>query len=148
MKVILLEDVKGKGKKGAVVNVSDGYARNFLFPKNLALEATAKNMNDLKGKQDAEAFRKAEELKAAQQLGEELKKVEVKLTAKGGTSGRVFGSVTAKEITEELKKSFGLDVDKRKLVMGEGIKSFGTYFIKAKLHPEVQGEIKVTVTEE
>ncbi|MGI6031211.1 MAG: 50S ribosomal protein L9 [Eubacteriales bacterium] len=148
MKVILLEDVKGKGKKGQEVNVSDGYAQNFLFPKKLAMEATAKNLNDMKGKQEAQAFRKAEEKKAAEETKSKLSGVNVKLTAKGGTSGRIFGSVTAKEIADELKKVYGIEVDKRKIDTGEGLKSFGTYQLKVKLHPEVMADLKVTVEQE
>lgn len=148
MKVILQADVKGKGKKGQEVNVSDGYARNFLFPKGLAIEANAKNMNDLKGKQEALAFRKAEELKAAKEMKETLKEIKVELKVKGGAGGRVFGSVTAKEIAVALKEKHGMDIDKRKIQLEEAIKSFGTYQVKIKLHPEVTGEVKVVVTEE
>lgn len=148
MKVILQADVKGKGKKGQEVNVSDGYARNFLFPKGLAIEANAKNMNDLKGKQEALAFRKAEELKAAKEMKETLKEIKVELKVKGGAGGRVFGSVTAKEIAMALKEKHGMDIDKRKIQLEEAIKSFGTYQVKIKLHPEVTGEVKVVVTEE
>jgi len=148
MKVILQQDVKGQGKKGQMVEVSEGYARNFLLPKKLAIAATADAINTMNLKEKA---RKAEEarLKAeAEAIAAKLKDCQVKLTAKAGAGGKLFGAVTGKEISEGLKKQFGLDVPKQKLVLSEPIKSFGTYQVKAKLGFEISGTVSVTVSEE
>ena len=147
MKVILLSDVKGTGKKGELVNVNDGYARNFLFPKKLAKEASAQALNELKNAQEAQAFKKKTEEEAARKTAAALEGKSVKLTAKAGNGGRLFGAVTTKEIAEGLKAQFGLDIPKQKLVLDEPIKAFGTYEVKAKLGFEVSGVVKVTVTE-
>lgn len=147
MKVILLQDVKGQGKKGEMLNVSDGYARNFLFPRKLAMEATTDAIN-AKNIQDAAARRReAEERKAADELRKKLKEMPVRLQAKAGTGGRLFGSITTKEISEALKAQHGVEIPKAKLVQEEPIKSFGTFEVKAKLYPEIQGVITVVVTE-
>ena len=147
MKVILLQDVKGQGKKGEMLNVSDGYARNFLFPRKLAMEATTDAIN-AKNIQDAAARRReAEERKAADELRRKLKEMPVRLQAKAGTGGRLFGSITTKEISEALKAQYGVEIPKAKLVQEEPIKSFGTFEVKAKLYPEIQGVITVVVTE-
>ena len=147
MKVILLQDVKGQGKKGEMLNVSDGYARNFLFPRKLAMEATTDAIN-AKNIQDAAARRReAEERKAADELRKKLKEMPVRLQAKAGTGGRLFGSITTKEISEGLKAQYGVEIPKAKLVQEEPIKSFGTFEVKAKLYPEIQGAITVVVTE-
>jgi len=147
MKVILLQDVKGQGKKGEMLNVSDGYARNFLFPRKLAMEATTDAIN-AKNIQDAAARRReAEERKAADELRKKLKEMPVRLQAKAGTGGRLFGSITTKEISEALKAQYGVEIPKAKLVQEEPIKSFGTFEVKAKLYPEIQGAITVVVTE-
>lgn len=147
MKVILLQDVKGQGKKGEMLNVSDGYARNFLFPRKLAMEATTDAIN-AKNIQDAAARRReAEERKAADELRKKLKEMPVRLQAKAGTGGRLFGSITTKEISEGLKAQHGVEIPKAKLVQEEPIKSFGTFEVKAKLYPEIQGVITVVVTE-
>jgi len=147
MKVILLQDVKGQGKKGEMLNVSDGYARNFLFPRKLAMEATTDAIN-AKNIQDAAARRReAEERKAADELRRKLKEMPVRLQAKAGTGGRLFGSITTKEISEALKAQYGVEIPKAKLVQEEPIKSFGTFEVKAKLYPEIQGAITVVVTE-
>ena len=148
MKVILQQDVKGQGKKGQMVEVSEGYARNFLLPKKLAIPATADAINTMNLKEKA---RKAEEarLKAeAEEIAKKLKDCQVKLTAKAGAGGKLFGAITGKEISEGLKKQFGLDVPKQKLVVSEPIKAFGTYQVKAKLGFEISGIVKVSVTEE
>ena len=148
MKVILQQDVKGQGKKGQMVEVSEGYARNFLLPKKLAIAATADAINTMNLKEKA---RKAEEarLKAeAEATAEKLKECQVKLTAKAGAGGKLFGAITKKEISEGLKKQFGLDVPKQKLVLSEPIKSFGTYQVKAKLGFEISANFSVMVTEE
>ena len=147
MKVILLQDVKAQGKKGQMIEVSDGYARNFLFPKKLAVEATTDALN-AKNIQDAAARRReAEERAAADALRKQLKEMPVRLQAKAGTGGRLFGSITTKEISEALKAQYGVEIPKAKLVQEEPIKSFGTFEVKAKLYPEIQGAITVVVSE-
>ena len=148
MKVILQQDVKGQGKKGQMIEVSEGYARNFLLPKKLAIAATTDAINTMNLKEKA---RKAEEarLKAeAEATAEKLKECQVKLTAKAGAGGKLFGAITGKEISEGLKKQFGLDVPKQKLVLAEPIKAYGTYQVKAKLGFEVSGTVYVSVFEE
>ena len=148
MKVILLQDIRGKGKKGQMIEASDGYARNFLLPRKLAIAATADAINTMNLKEKA---RKAEEarLKAeAEATAEKLKECQVKLTAKAGAGGRLFGAVTTKEISEGLQKQFGLDIPKQKLVLDEPIKAFGSYQVKAKLGFEVTGTVYVAVYEE
>jgi len=148
MKVILQQDVKGQGKKGQMVEVSEGYARNFLLPRKLAILATADAINTMNLKEKA---RKAEEarLKAeAEAIAEKLKECQVKLTARAGAGGKLFGAITGKEISDGLKKQFNLDVPKQKLVLSEPIKAFGTYQVKAKLGFEVSGTVYVSVFEE
>jgi len=148
MKVILQQDVKGQGKKGQMVEVSEGYARNFLLPRKLAIVATTDAINTMNLKEKA---RKAEEarLKAeAQATAEKLKELQVKLTAKAGNGGKLFGAVTTKEISEGLKKQFSIDIPKQKLVLEEPIKAFGTYQVKAKLGFEITGTVSVAVHEE
>ena len=148
MKVILQQDVKGQGKKGQMVEVSEGYARNFLLPRKLAIPATADAINTMNLKEKA---RKAEEarLKAeAEEISERLKGCQVKIAAKAGTGGRLFGSITSKEISESLSKQCGLDIPKQKLVLEDPIKSFGTFQVKAKLGFEVTGTVNVLVIEE
>ncbi len=147
MEVILKADVKGLGKKGEKANVSDGYARNFLFPRGLAAEANAQLMSELKNKQSSEAFRAEEELKAAKANGEAINGKTVVLKAKGGTNGRLFGSVTAKEIAVVVSKEFNVTVDKRKITVDD-IKAFGTYNAQVRLHPKVTASFKVQVVEE
>ena len=147
MKVILLEDVKALGKKGAIVNVSDGYARNMILPKKLGVEATPKNLNDLK-LQKANAEKVAQEnLEAAQAFAKDLETKEIILTLKVGEAGRTFGSVSSKEISEAAKEQLGLDIDKKKLVLPEPIKTFGTHEVPIKLHKEVTGKLAVKVVE-
>ena len=147
MKVILTADVKGQGKKGQIVTVSDGYARNFLFPKNLAKEATTDNLNTAKLKQEAEAARIAREKAAAQELAEKLKTMVVKVQAKAGSNGRLFGSITAADISAALKKQFNIEIDRHKMTIDESIKQFGTYEVKVKLYNEVSGILRVSVCE-
>ena len=146
MKVILKADVKGLGKKGQLVNASDGYARNFLFPKKLAAEANAQAMSELKNKEDAERYRIATEKAAAQKYADMIKGKTLKLTAKAGQNGKLFGSVTSKEVAEKLKSEFGIDVDKRKIVMDD-IKSFGTFEAEVKLYTGISAVIYVMVGE-
>ncbi len=145
MKVILTQDIKGQGKKGQLVEVSDGYARNFLLPKGLAKEATNSNLNVMHGQQEAEAYRKQMALDDAKALSEKLKELTVKITAKAGDNGKLFGSVTSKEVTEELMKQHHIKLDKKKLNLPDGIKALGTTNVDVKLHPEVKGVIKVVV---
>ncbi len=147
MKVILQQDVKGQGKKGQMVNVSDGYARNFLFPKKLAVEATADNINTMKLQEKAKAAKLAEEKAQAQAIAEQLKELTVRVIAKGGNGGRLFGAVTTKEISDALKQQHNIDINKAKLVLDENIKSFGGYELKAKLGHDIVGIVKVVVAE-
>lgn len=147
MKVILLEDVKALGKKGQVVNVSDGYARNFLLPKKLGVEATGKNMNDLKLQKAHEDKVAQENLDAAKAFAEELKDKQVTVGIKVGEGGRTFGSISAKEIAEAAKAQLGYELDKKKLQLSAPIKELGTTMVPIKLHPKVTGELKVVVKE-
>ena len=147
MKVILLEDVKALGKKGAIVNVSDGYARNMILPKKLGVEATPKNLNDLK-LQKANAEKVAQEnLESAQAFAKDLETKEIILTLKVGEGGRTFGSVSSKEISEAAKKQLNLDIDKKKLQLPEPIRTLGVTQVPVKLHPKVTGTLKVWVKE-
>ncbi|MBQ3081757.1 MAG: 50S ribosomal protein L9 [Clostridia bacterium] len=145
MKVVLLADVKGQGKKGELVNVSDGYARNFLFPKKLAMEANAQILNEIKNKAEAESFKKAEDKKAALQLSEKLKGIVLKYKSTGGADGKLYGAVTAKDIADKLSSDYGITVDKRKIVMNETIKSVGEYTLDVKLYPEIVAKLQVEV---
>ena len=145
MKVILQQDVKGQGKKGQMVEVSEGYARNFLLPRKLAIAATADAINTMNLKEKA---RKAEEARQKEATAEKLKECMVKLTAKAGNGGRLFGAVTTKEISDGLRQQFGIDIPKQKLVLDEPIKAFGSYQVKAKLGFEVNGTVYVSVFEE
>ena len=147
MKVILLQDVKALGKKGEVVNVNDGYARNFILPKKLGVEANGKNLNDLKLQKNNEAKVAQEHLDAAKKLAEELKAGKVVLTMKVGEGGRTFGSVSSKEIAEAVKEQMHLDIDNKKIQLKEQIKTLGTHIVSVKLHPEVTAELNVSVKE-
>ena len=147
MKVLLLADVKGQGKKDQIVEVSDGYARNFLFPKKLAVEADARIMSETRSKEESKQFRLREEKAAAQALAAKLGELIVKITASSGADGRLYGSVTTKDISEALAKQHKIDIDKRKLVLGETIKAYGTYNVEVKVYPEVSATLKVVVTE-
>ena len=148
MKVILQQDVRGKGKKGQMIEVAEGYARNFLLPRNLAVLATADAMNTMKLQAKAKAKADAEAKAAAQELAGKLKGCQVKIAAKGGAGGKLFGAVTAKEISECLAEQHGLTIAKTKLVLDEPIKAFGSYQVKAKLGFEVNGTVYVSVFEE
>ena len=148
MKVILIQDVKSLGKKGEIVNVSDGYARNFVLPKGLGLEANAKNMNDLKLQKANDEKVAKEQLEAAKQLAGLLETKEVVVTMKSGEGGKTFGSISSKEIAQEAKKQCDLELDKKKIVLPEPIKSLGVYEVGVKLHPKVTGKLKVKVVEE
>ena len=148
MKVILQQDVKGQGKKGQMVEVSEGYARNFLLPRKLAIAATTDAINTMNLKEKARKAEEARQKAEAEATAEKLKECMVKLTAKAGNGGRLFGAVTTKEISEGLKAQFGVDIPKQKLVLDEPIKAFGSYQIKAKLGFEVVGTVYVSVFEE
>ena len=148
MKVILLENVKSLGKKGEIVNVNDGYARNFILPKKLGVEATGKNLNDLKLQKNKEKKVAQENLDAAKELAAELSAGKVELAIKVGEGGRTFGSVSSKEIAVAVKDQMQLDIDKKKIQLKESIKSLGTHIVTVKLHPEVSAELKVVVKEE
>ena len=147
MKVILQQDVRGQGKKGQLIEASEGYARNYLLPRKLAVLATPDAINTMNLKEKARKAEEARQKAEAEATAEKLKECQVKLTAKAGNGGRLFGAVTTKEIAEGLKAQFGLDIPKQKLVLDEPIKAFGTYEVKAKLGFEVSGVVKVTVTE-
>lgn len=147
MKVILLQDVKGTGKKGELVEVSDGYARNFLLPKKAAKKATAQAMSELKNAEESKAFKIEEDKKAANASKAVIESKSLNITAKAGQGGRLFGSVTAKEIAQELKKQFNINVDKRKISLDADIKAFGTYNADIKLYTGIVAKLKVVVTE-
>lgn len=146
MKVVLLQDVKGQGKKDELINVSDGYARNFLFPKKLAVEADAKILNDIKNK-EAARLRKIElEKQAARETAEKFQSIIVKIKVQqAAADGKFKGSVTTKDIAEALKEQYGIEVDKRKLVLNESIKAYGNYTLDVKLYPEIAGKLNVLV---
>ncbi len=147
MEIILLEDVKSVGKKGELVSVSDGYARNFLLKRKLGMEATAKNKNDLKLQKANEEKRKQEMLEEAKRFAEELKDKSIEIKIKTGEGGRTFGSVSTKEIAEAAKKQLGIEIEKKKMQLDVPVKACGTYRVKIKLHPKVTGELIVKVTE-
>lgn len=147
MEVLLKSDVKGLGKKGEKVSVSEGYARNFLFPRGLAAEMNAQLMSELKNKQSSEKFKADEELKAAKAFAEKINGKTVVIKAKGGANGKLFGSVTAKEIATLVSSQFSVKVDKRKITVDD-IKTFGTYNTQVRLHPQVTADFKVQVVEE
>lgn len=146
MKVILKQDVKSLGKKGELVNASDGYARNFLIPKGLATEANATAMNDFNNKESAKKYHKAEEIKAAKADAEKLEGKTFRLTAKAGANGKLFGSVTSKDISAKIKQDLSLDIDKRKITVDD-IKQFGTYEAEIKIYQGISAKIYVQVTE-
>lgn len=147
MKVILLKDVKGQGKKGQVVNVSDGYARNFLFPKSLAEEANSGNLNILNKKNEIERKKKLAEVEEAQSEADKLRNKEINIIAKSGENGKLFGAITNKDIAVEIKNKFGMDIDKKKIVM-DTIKLAGAYDIEVKLYAEIAVKMKVIVKSE
>lgn len=144
MKVILLQDVKKVGKKGDVVNTSDGYARNFLFPRKLAIEANDSNMHVLNNKKEAERRQKTAEIEEAQKLAKEIQGKEILVKVKTGEQGRLFGSITGKDISDELKKKFNIDIDKKKIVV-DAIRQLGTYEVEIKIYPEISTKVKVVV---
>lgn len=147
MKVILLADVKGQGKKNDVIEVSDGYGKNFLIPRKLAKAADAQSLNDVKVKEEARLYRIETEKKEAKALAEKLKETLVKIPASSGADGRLYGSVTAKDISERLQADYGIAIDKRKIVMNDTIKAYGKYELDVKLYPEVTGKLYLLVCE-
>ena len=148
MKVILLEDVKTLGKKGQIIEVNDGYARNFVLPKKLGLEASTKNLNDLKLKQAHAEKLAAEQLEEAKQFADRLSELVIDVSIKSGEGGKTFGSVSSKEIVREAQLQHGIELDKKKVVLSEPIKNFGVYEVGVKLHPQVTASLKVKVQEE
>ena len=148
MKVILMEDVKKLGKKGEIIEVNDGYARNFILPKKLGLEANGKNLNDLKLQNANKEKLAKEQLEAAKEFGRELETKTVLVQMKAGEGGRVFGSVSTKEIAQAAKAQCGMEIDKKKIQLTEPIKSFGVFEVSVKLHPQVTGTLRVKVQEE
>ena len=147
MKVILLEDVKSLGKKGEIVNVNDGYARNYVLPKKLGVEANSKNMNDLKLQKANDEKVAKELLDKAKSFAQEMEKDEVVVYIKAGEGGKTFGSVSSKEIAQAYKEQCGKEIDKKKIILPEAIKSFGVFEVGVKLHPSVTGKLKVKVSE-
>ena len=145
MKVILKADIKGVGKKDQIINASDGYARNFLLPKNLAVEANTDNMTKLKSKQDANAYKKSQEKEEAKKTAEKLSKIQLKIEVKAGENGKVFGGVSAKEIAEQLKANYNIEVDKKKIELKETIKTLGIRTVTIKLYEGVTGNLEIDV---
>ena len=148
MKVILLDNIKGVGKKDEIINASDGYARNFVLPKKLGLEASTKNLNDLRLKKANDEKLAAEQLEQAKQFAQKLAELEVLVYIKAGEGGKTFGSVSSKEIVRAALEQHGIELDKKKIVLQEAIKNFGAYEVAIKLHPQVTGTLKVKVQEE
>jgi large subunit ribosomal protein L9 len=147
MKIILLQDVKTLGKKGEIIEANDGYARNYILPKKIGVEATAKNLNDLKLQKSNEAKIAKEQLEAARELAKDLETKEVTVSIKAGEGGKVFGSVSAKEIAAAFKEQHGMELDKKKIQLNEAIKSFGVHKVNIKLHTQVTGVLTVKVEE-
>lgn len=148
MKVILKENIKGVGKKDEIVNASDGYARNFLLPKNLAVEANAENMSKLKARQDSKAFKKSQEKEEALKTADKLSKILLKVPVKAGENGKIFGGVSSKDIAQELSKQYSIEVDKKKIDLKETIKTLGVHNIEIKLFEGVVGKLRIDVISE
>lgn len=145
MKVILKADIKGTGKKGEMINTSDGYARNYLFPRDLAMEASEGNIKTLEHQKAKEVKKKSEELANAKEFAKKLSELSVTIKVKTGDNGKLFGSITSKDISEEVKKQHGVEIDKKKIVLEDAIKTTGTYDIEIKVYPEVHGKLNVTI---
>ena len=148
MKVILLDNIKGVGKKDEIINASDGYARNFLFPKKLAVEANNENMSKLKAKKQSEQYKKDVNKENAEKIAKKLDDITLTIKVKAGENGKIFGGVTSKEISEELKKQYKIDIDKKKIILNENIKNLGSFDISMKLFEGVNGKLKVKVISE
>ena len=148
MKVILLDNIKGVGKKDEIINASDGYARNFLFPKKLAVEANNENISKLKAKKQSEQYKKDVNKENAEKIAKKLNDITLTIKVKAGENGKIFGGVTSKEISEELKKQYKIDIDKKKIILNENIKNLGSFDISMKLFEGVTGKLKVKVISE
>mgnify|MGYP000686571916 CR=1 FL=1 len=148
MKVIFIKDLKGQGKAGDEKNISDGYAKNFLIPRGYAVEATNANLNDLKGKKESLDYKKEKEIENANNIKSQIEKIKLTVTAKAGEGGKLFGKVTSKEIADELKNKFNINIDKKKFVLPDGIKSIGICDITVKLYPGISAKLKVEVAAE
>lgn len=145
MKVILTQDIKGVGKKDEIINANDGYARNFLFPKKLAVEANNQNISLLQGRKDSANFKKEQERETANRIKEKISKIMLKMKVKAGENGKIFGSITAKEIATELKKQYKIEVDKKKINLKEPIKELGTFTVDLKLYEGIIGKLKIDI---
>lgn len=145
MKVILMQDIKGVGKKDTIINANDGYARNYLFPKKLAVEANNENLAKLKSKQNAEAHKKDLEKQKAEELKQKLSKIELRINVKAGENGKIFGSITSKEISAELKKQYNIEIDKKKIILKEPIKELGAFTLETKLYEGIIGKLKINI---
>lgn len=145
MKVILLSDIKNVGKKDEILNANDGYARNFLFPKKLAVEATPDNLKKLKEKKDSEAHKKELDKQSAMETSEKIKKIELNLKVKAGENGKIFGGITAKEISEELKKQYNIEIDKKKIALSETIKTLGKFSVDIKLYEGIVAKLVLNI---
>lgn len=148
MKVILLKDIKGTGKKGDILNVSDGHGRNYLIPRGLAKEATSGNINSLKAQKASEKKKKEKELKEAKELAEKISNITLKFKSKSGEGGKLFGSITTKDIAAKLKKDYKINIDKRKIILDSPIKELGARYVEVKVYPEVAGKMKIEVISE
>ena len=148
MKVILLEDVKALGKKGQIVDINDGYARNFLLPRKMAVEANAQNMSQLQGRKDSANFKKEQEKEYALSIQEKLSKIRLKIKVKAGENGKIFGSITSKEIATELKSQQGIEIDKKKILLKDSIKETGVFNIEIKLYEGIIGSLKIHIEAE
>ncbi len=148
MKVILLTDIKGVGKKDQIINASDGYARNFLFPKKMAVEANKENLAKLKSQNESKAFKKETEKNEAKEIAKAIEKITLKIMVKAGENGKIFGGVTAKEIAESLKMQHSIDIDKKKILLSETIKNVGTFTIEIKLYEGIMARLKLNVVSE
>lgn len=148
MKVILLDNIKGVGKKDEIINASDGYARNFLFPKKLAVEANAENMSKLNNKKDANQYKKDVEKQAAEEMAKKIKGIMLKIKVKAGKNGKIFGGVTPKEISDNLKSQYKFEIDKKKIELKEPIKTLGSFEVTIKLYEGIVGVLKVQVISE
>lgn len=146
MKVILLADIKGVGKKDQIINASDGYARNFLFPKKLAVEANNENLGKLKSKNESKAFKKETEIAEAKKIAEKINSITLTIKVKAGENGKIFGGVTSKEIAESLKNEYKIEIDKKKIVLSETIKNIGTHTVDIKLYEGIIAELKLHIT--
>ena len=148
MKVILLQDIKGVGKKDEIINASDGYARNFLLPKKMAVEADKNNLNKLNVKKENKKQRKQNELENAKEIAEKMKTITLKIKAKSGENGKIFGGITSKEIAENLKEQYNINVDKKKISIQETIKMLGNYFVEIKLHEGITAKLAISIINE